>query len=103
MRLVIGEDSALFREGLARLLEDAGHVVVGRAADAPSTIAAVDEHRPDLAILDIRMPPDGVDDGAALPGCSATATRTWASCCCPNTSRPATRWTWLPEDGSATY
>jgi DNA-binding NarL/FixJ family response regulator len=64
MRLVIGEDSALFREGLARLLEDAGHTVVARAADAPSAIAAVDEHRPDMAILDIRMPPDGVDDGA---------------------------------------
>jgi DNA-binding NarL/FixJ family response regulator len=64
VRLVIGEDSALFREGLARLLEDAGHTVVAKAADAPGAIAAVVEHRPDMAILDIRMPPDGTDDGA---------------------------------------
>jgi DNA-binding NarL/FixJ family response regulator len=64
MRVVIGEDSTLFREGLARLLEDAGHQVVGRAADAPSLVAAVEEHAPDLAIIDIRMPPDHTDDGA---------------------------------------
>ena len=64
MRIVIGEDSALFREGLARLLEDAGFDVVARAADAPSLIAAVRTHRPDLAVVDIRMPPDHTDDGA---------------------------------------
>ncbi|MFF4345797.1 response regulator [Streptomyces sp. NPDC001530] len=64
MRIVIGEDSALFREGLARLLADAGHDIVGRAADAPSLIAAVAEARPDLAVIDIRMPPDLTDDGA---------------------------------------
>ncbi len=64
MRVVIGEDSALFREGLARLLEDAGHEVVAKAADAPSLVAAVTEHVPDLAVVDVRMPPDGTDDGA---------------------------------------
>ena len=64
MRIVIGEDSALFREGLARLLEDAGHEVVGRAADATSLVAMVESERPDLAIIDVRMPPDGTDDGA---------------------------------------
>lgn len=64
MRIVIGEDSALFREGLARLLADAGHEVVARAADAPSLVTAVVEARPDLAIIDIRMPPDLTDDGA---------------------------------------
>jgi DNA-binding NarL/FixJ family response regulator len=64
VRIVIGEDSALFREGLARLLEDAGHEVVAKAGDAPSAVAAVAEQKPDLAILDIRMPPDGRDDGA---------------------------------------
>jgi DNA-binding NarL/FixJ family response regulator len=64
MRIVIGEDSALFREGLARLLADAGHDVVAKAADAPSLVAAVEETGPDLAIVDIRMPPDGTDDGA---------------------------------------
>jgi DNA-binding NarL/FixJ family response regulator len=64
VRVVIGEDSALFREGLARLLEDAGHEVVAKAVDAPSLVAAVDETRPDLAVIDIRMPPDHTDDGA---------------------------------------
>lgn len=64
MRIVIGEDSALFREGLARLLEDAGHAVVATAADAPSLILRVEEHRPDLAIVDVRMPPGLTDDGA---------------------------------------
>ncbi|HEY4455742.1 MAG TPA: response regulator transcription factor [Pseudonocardiaceae bacterium] len=64
MRTVIGEDSVLFREGLARLLEDAGHEIVAKAGDAPSVLAAVRETRPDLAIIDIRMPPDHADDGA---------------------------------------
>lgn len=64
MRIVIGEDSALFREGLARLLEDAGHEVVGRAADATALVESVERERPDLAIIDVRMPPDGTDDGA---------------------------------------
>lgn len=64
MRIVIGEDSALFREGLARLLIDAGHDVVAKAGDAPGLLAAADEARPDLAIVDIRMPPDRTDDGA---------------------------------------
>lgn len=64
MRIVIGEDSALFREGLARLLLDAGHEIVGKAADAPELIALVRRERPELAIVDVRMPPDGTDDGA---------------------------------------
>jgi DNA-binding NarL/FixJ family response regulator len=64
VRIVIGEDSALFREGLARLLEDAGHEVVAKAADAPSLVAAVAASAPDLAVIDVRMPPDLTDDGA---------------------------------------
>lgn len=64
MRLVIGEDSALFREGLARLLEDAGHEVVGKAADADALREVVDRTLPDLAVVDVRMPPDLTDDGA---------------------------------------
>lgn len=64
MRIVIGEDSALFREGLARLLEDAGHLVVGRAPDAPRLITAVEREHPDLVVIDVRMPPDRTDDGA---------------------------------------
>jgi DNA-binding NarL/FixJ family response regulator len=64
VRIVIGEDSALFREGLARLLVDAGHDVVAKAADAPALIAAVEATLPDLALIDVRMPPDHSDDGA---------------------------------------
>ncbi len=64
MRVVIGEDSALFREGLARLLADAGHEVVAKAQDAPGLVAAVGAADPDLVIADIRMPPDHTDDGA---------------------------------------
>ena len=64
MRLVIGEDSALFREGLARLLEDAGHQVVGKAADADTLGEVVDHTQPDLVVVDVRMPPDLTDDGA---------------------------------------
>lgn len=64
MRVVIGEDAALFREGLARLLTDAGHEVVGRAGDVVELVDAVATERPDLAIVDIRMPPDHTDDGA---------------------------------------
>ena len=64
MRIVIGEDSMLFREGLARLLDDAGHDVVAKAPDAPSAVAAIRKHQPDLAILDINMPPDRTNDGA---------------------------------------
>jgi DNA-binding NarL/FixJ family response regulator len=64
VRIVIGEDSALFREGLARLLADAGHEIVAKVGDADALLAAVEEHEPDLAIVDIRMPPDHTDDGA---------------------------------------
>jgi DNA-binding NarL/FixJ family response regulator len=64
VRIVIGEDSALFREGLRRLLADAGHEIVGMAEDAPSLIATVLDTKPDLAVIDIRMPPDRTDDGA---------------------------------------
>lgn len=64
MRIVIGEDSALFREGLARLLEDAGHEVVAKAADAEELVEAVRRAQPDLVIVDVRMPPDLTDDGA---------------------------------------
>jgi DNA-binding NarL/FixJ family response regulator len=64
VRLVIGEDSALFREGLASLLAQTGHEVVGTAPDAGSSYEVVMRHRPDVAVLDIRMPPDHQDDGA---------------------------------------
>jgi len=64
VRIVIGEDSAVVREGLALLLAQAGHDVVARVADAPGVVAAVLEHDPDLLVTDIRMPPTMTDDGA---------------------------------------
>ena len=63
MRLVIAEDTALLREGLAGLLEDAGHTVVARVGDGESLLAVVAEHEPDLAIVDVRMPPTYEDEG----------------------------------------
>lgn len=63
MRVVIGEDSVLLREGLVRLLEEAGIDVVGTGDDAASLIAAVEQHQPDLAIVDVRMPPTFTDEG----------------------------------------
>jgi DNA-binding NarL/FixJ family response regulator len=66
VRIVIGEDSAVLREGLALLLKQAGHTVVASAADAPAVMAAVLEHEPDLLITDIRMPPTMTDDGARV-------------------------------------
>ncbi|HJS69220.1 MAG TPA: response regulator transcription factor [Gaiellaceae bacterium] len=63
MRIVIAEDTVLLREGLAGLLEDAGHEVVARAGDAESLMAVVAEHEPDLAVVDVRMPPDYEDEG----------------------------------------
>jgi DNA-binding NarL/FixJ family response regulator len=64
VRIVIAEDSTLFREGLASLLTDAGHDIVARVADALALMDAVREHRPELAIIDVRMPPGNTDDGA---------------------------------------
>ena len=63
MRIVIAEDAVLLREGLAGLLEDAGHDVVARVGDAESLLAVVAEHEPELAIVDVRMPPTYEDEG----------------------------------------
>ena len=63
MRVVIAEDAAVLREGLARLLTDRGHEVCAAVADAEAMVAAVTEHRPDAVIADIRMPPTHTDDG----------------------------------------
>lgn len=64
MRIVIAEDSVLFREGLARLLTEAGHEIVAAVGDAVALVAAAHEHRPDLCVVDVRMPPGLEADGA---------------------------------------
>ena len=63
MRVVIAEDQVLLREGLRRLFEDAGHDVIGAVDDADRLRAAVSEHEPDLAVVDVRMPPSFTDEG----------------------------------------
>jgi DNA-binding NarL/FixJ family response regulator len=63
MRVVIGEDDALYREGLARLLSEAGFEIVGQARDAPELERKVAGHRPDIVVTDVRMPPRRTDDG----------------------------------------
>jgi DNA-binding NarL/FixJ family response regulator len=62
-RIVLADDDTLLREGIASLLERAGFDVVGQARDAPGLLAMAREHRPDLAIVDIRMPPGSLTDG----------------------------------------
>jgi DNA-binding NarL/FixJ family response regulator len=64
VRIVVAEDSVLFREGLTRLLAEAGHDVTAAVGDAGSLMAVVQAQRPDLAIVDVRMPPTMSDDGA---------------------------------------
>jgi DNA-binding NarL/FixJ family response regulator len=64
MQVVVADDSVLFREGLVRVLTEHGHEVVDSVGDASTLLDAVLDHRPDLAIVDIRMPPDLQSDGA---------------------------------------
>jgi DNA-binding NarL/FixJ family response regulator len=63
MRIVIADDAVLLRQGAARLLQDAGHEVVAQAGDAEDLLRKVRAHQPDVAIIDVRMPPDNTDDG----------------------------------------
>ncbi|MDQ1495972.1 MAG: hypothetical protein QOG69_2455 [Actinomycetota bacterium] len=63
MRVVIAEDSVLLREGLSRLLIESGFDVVAAVGDGEAVLRVVDEHRPDVAVLDVRMPPTHTDEG----------------------------------------
>jgi DNA-binding NarL/FixJ family response regulator len=63
VRVVLGEDDILLREGIARLLGEAGFEVVAQAGDAEDLLRKTLAHRPDVAVVDIQMPPDGADDG----------------------------------------
>ena len=63
MRVMIAEDAALLREGLSRLLEDEGHTVLAAVADGEALLDAVRQDQPDVAIIDVRMPPSFTDEG----------------------------------------
>ena len=63
MRVVIADDAVLLREGAVRLLTEAGIEVVAQAGDAEDLVRKVRAHKPDVAIIDVRMPPENADDG----------------------------------------
>lgn len=63
MRVVVADDAVLLREGLIRLLGEAGHEVVAAVGDGPALVAAITTHRPDVSIVDVRMPPTFTDEG----------------------------------------
>ena len=66
MRVVIAEDQALLRQGLALLFEDGGHEVVASRGDAERLLPTIATHRPDLVVLDVRMPPTFTDEGTRV-------------------------------------
>jgi DNA-binding NarL/FixJ family response regulator len=76
MRVVVADDSTLLREGVVRLLEESGMEVVGQAGDGEELLRKVRAHKPDVAVVDVRMPPTHTDEGlraareirAELPG-----------------------------------
>jgi DNA-binding NarL/FixJ family response regulator len=63
LRVVIAEDSVLIREGIARLIEESGGTVVAKVGDGDTFVAAVEAHRPDVSVVDVRMPPSQRDEG----------------------------------------
>ena len=63
LRVVVADDSVLLREGLVRLLEEGGCEVVAQAGDAEDLLRKTRAHKPDVAVIDVRMPPDNTDDG----------------------------------------
>ena len=63
LRVLVADDSVLLREGLVRLLQESGFEVVAQAGDADDLLRKVRAHKPDVAIVDVRMPPDNTDDG----------------------------------------
>lgn len=63
MRIVVADDSVLLREGLQLLLAEAGHEIVGAVGDGPALVKSVLAERPDLAVVDVRMPPSHTDEG----------------------------------------
>jgi DNA-binding NarL/FixJ family response regulator len=63
LRVVIAEDAAIMRDGLTHILTHRGHHVAAAVADAPALLTAVDVHRPDIAVIDVRMPPTHTDEG----------------------------------------
>jgi len=90
MRVVIAEDAVLLREGLTRLISDTGMEVVAGVGDGPGLVAAVVAHRPDVAIVAVRMPPDTATMGCGRPWRREPGYRTVPSSCSRSMWRSAT-------------
>ena len=91
MRVVIADDAPLIREGVARLLTENGVEVVDQVGDADALLRSVRDLRPDVALVDIRMPPTHTNEGLRAARESVRATRTPPSSSSPNTSSLTTR------------
>ncbi len=87
MRVAVAEDSVLLREGIARLLTDAGFDVTARCGDARELRAELRVAVPDVVIVDIRLPPTHTDEGCARRSSCGPRTRAWRCWCCRSTSR----------------
>ena len=94
MRVVVADDSVLLREGVVRLLEENGFDVVGQAGDAEDLIRKVNAHKPDVAVVDIRMPPTNTDDGLRAALEIRAEHPDTGVLVLPSTWRRATRSTW---------
>ena len=90
MRVVIAEDSVLLREGLARVLAEGDFEVAAQVGDADALHHAVHRERPDVVIVDVRMPPTHTDEGARAASEIRAGIRTSGSSCSPRSSRPST-------------
>ena len=101
MRIVIAEDSVLLRDGLTRLLAERGHEVVATAGDAVELLAAVAREDPDVAIVDVRMPPTFTDEGVRAALELRERSPAWPSSCSRSTSRSATRASCWPATRAA--
>ena len=102
-RVLLAEDDVLLREGLASLLERSGFEVVGQTGDSAWILPLVRELKPDLVVVDIRMPPTNTTEGLDAARDSARSSRRSASWCCRLTPRSRTRWNcWPPVSGSVT-
>jgi DNA-binding NarL/FixJ family response regulator len=91
IRVVVGEDDVLLREGIVRLLGEAGFEVLGQAGDADDFLRKALAHRPDVAVVDIQMPPGHGDDGLRSSYVSSgRGSACWSS---RSSTRSTTRWT----------
>jgi DNA-binding NarL/FixJ family response regulator len=101
MRVALADDAVILREGLSRLLEEAGFEVVGLAAEAEALLELIERTQPDAAIIDIRMPPTHTDEGLRAAKSSASDGRRSGFLFSPSTSTPATHSNSSPQGPTA--